>query len=316
LYVVPHATATDVHLELAYVVNLANDFNINIDASAGDIGLTNGEYPNSSPTTVSLELVYVVELSNNFDITIDASTGDVISVQEPVEENGIEEGDQACIEWTMTWRDPETGAARLDRGTEWFRFRDGLIAEVRAYLLILAGAAALVAGSLMLADDVGSLGEGLRTGAFQTVSIMTSTGYTTADFDAWNDFARIGLGLLMFIGGCAGSTAGGMKVIRVILLAKTALQEVRHELRPAAVNVLRLPGRVFPEAVRHAVLGFFLLYMLLFGIGTLFMAATGLDPVSAASSVAATINVDGATCTLSDAITAANTDERLLRMSV
>jgi trk system potassium uptake protein len=167
------------------------------------------------------------------------------------------------------------------------------LAEVRAYLLILAGATALMAGGLVIAEDVGSIGEGLRSGAFQVVSIMTSTGYTTVDFDAWNDFARVGLLLLMFVGGCAGSTAGGMKVIRVMLLAKTALQEIRRELRPAAVNVLRLPGRVFPEAVRHAVLGFFLLYLLVFGIATLLVAATGLDVVSAASSAAATLNVVG-----------------------
>jgi trk system potassium uptake protein TrkH len=97
----------------------------------------------------------------------------------------------------------------------------------------------------------------------------------------------------MFVGGCAGSTAGGMKVIRVMLLAKAAGQEVQHQLQPRAVQVLRVRGRVFPESVRRGVFAFFGLYTAVFVAGTLAMAAVGLDPVTAASSSASALNIIG-----------------------
>src|SRR6185503_10194416 len=120
-------------------------------------------------------------------------------------------------------------------------------AEVRAYLVIVAGSTVFVTASLLIADDIGGFWESLRAGAFSATSIVTSTGFVTDDFDRFNDFARVTLLLLMFVGGCAGSTAGGMKVIRVLLLAKTAGHEVQRQLRPTAVQVLRTRGRVYSE---------------------------------------------------------------------
>jgi trk system potassium uptake protein TrkH len=166
-------------------------------------------------------------------------------------------------------------------------------AEVRAYLLIIAGATVAVTAALMLAEHTDRLGTSLRSSAFAVVSVITSTGYTTVDFDEFPDFARVALLLLMFVGGCAGSTAGGMKVIRIMLLGKAAAQEVQRQLQPSAVQVLRLRGRVYPEAVRRGVFAFFGLYVTVFAVGTLSMAAAGLDPVSAAASVSATLNVIG-----------------------
>jgi trk system potassium uptake protein len=104
---------------------------------------------------------------------------------------------------------------------------------------------------------------------------------------------RSGLILLMFVGGCAGSTAGGMKVIRIMLLTKAAGQEVQRQLQPRAVQVLRIRGRVFSEDVRRGVFAFASLYLAVFAAGTLAMAASGLDLVTAASGVAATLNVIG-----------------------
>jgi trk system potassium uptake protein TrkH len=165
-------------------------------------------------------------------------------------------------------------------------------AEVRAYLLILLGGTAAIAASLLLATDA-TAGRALRDAGFTVVSVMTTTGYTTADFDQWPDFARIGLLTLMFVGGCAGSTAGGIKVIRVVLLGKAAAQDVQRQLQPKAVQVLRVRGRVYSEHVRRGVFAFFALYMTVFLAGTLAMAAAGLEPVTAASSVIATLNVIG-----------------------
>jgi trk system potassium uptake protein TrkH len=166
-------------------------------------------------------------------------------------------------------------------------------AEVRAYLLIIAGTTAAVTVALVLADHTDRVGDSLRSSLFAVVSVITSTGFTTVDFDAFPDFARVALLLLMFVGGCAGSTAGGMKVIRVMLLGKAAGQGVQRQLQPSTVQVLRIRGRVYPEAVRRGVFAFFGLYVTVFAAGTLCMAAAGLDPVTAASSVSATLNVIG-----------------------
>ena len=166
-------------------------------------------------------------------------------------------------------------------------------AEVRAYLLIVAGASAVIASVLIASEEAGGSGTAVRNAVFHVVSLVTSTGYTTADFDEWHDLARTGLFVLMFVGGCAGSTSGGMKVIRVMLLARAAGQEVQRQLRPTAVQVLRVRGRTFSEDVRRGVLGFFYIYVAVFLAGTLAMAGFGLDVVSAAGSVAATLNVIG-----------------------
>ena len=166
-------------------------------------------------------------------------------------------------------------------------------AEVRAYLVILAGGTVFLTASLLIADDVGGFWESLRAGAFSATSIITSTGFITDDFDRFNDFARVSLLLLMFVGGCAGSTAGGMKVIRVLLLAKTAVHEVQRQLRPTAVQVLRTRGRVYSEEVRRGVLGFFFIYVTVTMIGALALLAAGLDLVSGISGAIATVNVVG-----------------------
>lgn len=166
-------------------------------------------------------------------------------------------------------------------------------AEVRTYLTILLGAVLVVTASLLLAGDVEGVAESLRESAFSVTTIMTGTGYVTADFDGWNDFARVLIVMLMFTGACAGSTCGGMKVIRVSLLFKAARQEVDRQLRPNAVQVLRLGGRPFSEQVRRAVLGFFLLYVIVYAFGSLAMAATGVDPITSISASATTLNIVG-----------------------
>ncbi len=165
--------------------------------------------------------------------------------------------------------------------------------EVRAYLLFLVIGISVVTVSLLFSEEGIGMGGALRDGSFSVVSIMTTTGYVTADFDEWNTFAEFILLALMFVGGCAGSTAGGMKVIRIMLLGRAAVQEVQGQLQPTAVQVLRVRGRVFAEDVRRGVLGFFFIYVTVFLVGTVIMAAVGLEPVTAASSVIATLNIVG-----------------------
>jgi trk system potassium uptake protein len=167
------------------------------------------------------------------------------------------------------------------------------LAEVRAYLAILTLAMVAVTVSVLIAGDVAGVGTTLREAAFSVTTVMTGTGYVTGDFDEWNTFARILILTLMFSGACAGSTCGGIKVIRVALLFKSARQEVERQLRPTAVQVLRMGGRPFSEQVRRAVLGFFLLYVLVYVVGSMAMAATGVDPVTAISASATTLNIVG-----------------------
>jgi trk system potassium uptake protein TrkH len=167
------------------------------------------------------------------------------------------------------------------------------LAEIKAFAAILVGVSAVVVASLLVSEDVEGLGTALREGVFSVVSIGTSTGFTTADFDGWNQFVRLGLLLLMFVGGCAGSTAGGMKVIRVVLLGVIAKQEVQRQLQPAGMQVLRFGGRAFPEKVRATLLGFALIYATVFLVGALAFALAGIGFDSALSAAAASINIVG-----------------------
>ncbi len=168
------------------------------------------------------------------------------------------------------------------------------LAEVRTYLLVVAVATVAVTASLLLAEDMADPAAALRAGAFSVVSLTTTTGLVTADFDTFNDFARVTLILLTFIGACAGSTTGGMKVVRVMLLSRTAVQEVQRQLQPQAVQVLRMPGKVFTEDVRRTVLGFFFIYLTVFAFGTIVMAALGLEPITAVASTTSSLNLGGA----------------------
>lgn len=165
-------------------------------------------------------------------------------------------------------------------------------AEVRAYLLIIAASIGVLTASLLLAGDFERFGEALRSAAFAVTSIMTTTGFVTDDFDGFNHFFRVSLLALMAIGACAGSTGGGMKVIRVILLWKAARQELDRQIQPSSVHVLRFGGRSLSEDVRRAILGFFGVYVTVFVVG--FLALTiWVDPVSALAATSASINITG-----------------------
>jgi trk system potassium uptake protein TrkH len=165
--------------------------------------------------------------------------------------------------------------------------------ELRAYLLILVVATAIVTLTLVLSQTRIGTADALRDSAFTVVSITTSSGFITADFDEWNNFGQLVMLMLMFVGGCAGSTAGGMKVIRVLLLGKAAAQEIEHQVRPTTVQVLRVGGRVYTEEVRKGVLAFFSLYVLIVAVGTVVMAGIGVDGTTAVSSVIASLNIIG-----------------------
>jgi trk system potassium uptake protein TrkH len=131
----------------------------------------------------------------------------------------------------------------------------------------------------------------LRDSAFTVSSIITTTGFVTADFDKWDTAAKITLVLLMFVGGCAGSTAGGIKVIRVLIIFRTILQDIFRMVHPRAVIPLKIGGRVVSEGVRLAALGLFAAWVAIFAAATLLVSLQqNLTLTSSATAVATTLN--------------------------
>ncbi|MDP2424272.1 MAG: potassium transporter TrkG [Bacteroidales bacterium] len=158
--------------------------------------------------------------------------------------------------------------------------------EFRFYTLLIIIAAAVLSISLILFYD-STIEESFRAALFQTVSIVTTTGYITTDYLYWPPFAWLLIFLLMFTGGCAGSTGGGIKTVRQLLLFKNSALELKRLIHPKAVLPVRLNGKAVSEQVINNVLAFFLIYMLIFTFGSLFMSMLGLDFESSLGSVAA-----------------------------
>ncbi len=165
--------------------------------------------------------------------------------------------------------------------------------EFLIYLGIILSATLLLTASLYASDYPNSLVFAFREALFQSASLMTGTAFSTADWDTWDPFSRGLLMVLMAIGGCAGSTTGGLKVIRAVLLARHAAQETFRMIHPRAVTPLKLGNRVVPERLRTSFLGFFFVYVAILVVGTLLMALHGLPVGAAFGSVFACLNITG-----------------------
>jgi len=159
--------------------------------------------------------------------------------------------------------------------------------EFRMYLAILGTATLLLSADLLIARQETGIFSALRLGAFQSATIVTTTGYATADFDAWPHFSRALLFLLMFVGGCTGSTGGSVKVVRAMILLKKLVNDLKRLVRPHAVFPVRLGPRAIPEDVVTSVTTFMLLFLGLFGTGGLLLALSGVDLVTAFSASSA-----------------------------
>ena len=169
------------------------------------------------------------------------------------------------------------------------RFRDVLKSEeLWAYLGIVGFSTVTIAANIL--HIYGSVGTSLRHAFFQVSSIITTTGYATVNFDQWPGYAKTVLVLLMFIGGCAGSTGGGLKVTRIVTMAKAAFADMRKMLHPNAVIRVRMEGRALPEKQVRGVQAYFSLYMLLFGISWLLLSLEGFDLLSTFTALASCIN--------------------------
>lgn len=165
-------------------------------------------------------------------------------------------------------------------------FRDS---EFKLYLGILALGILAVTVDLLAQGGYLSAPEALIDGAFQTTSILTTTGFASADFELWPTFSTKLLVALMFVGGCAGSTAGSMKVMRMVIGLKFAFREVKQLFSPNNILTIFVDGQAVPDSVARAVGGFFILYLSSWGIGAVLLSIGSPDIVTAATASAATV---------------------------
>lgn len=128
-----------------------------------------------------------------------------------------------------------------------------------------------------------------RYAIFQVTSIITTTGYATVDFNLWTDSARIVLLAVMFIGGCAGSTAGGIKVVRFLLLLKYSRNALFRSVHPKAVKPIKFNNKTVPEDVMQAIVSFVVIYIMIFAVSTALLSLMGMELISSITASIATL---------------------------
>jgi trk system potassium uptake protein TrkH len=163
-------------------------------------------------------------------------------------------------------------------------------AEFRTYILVLFIVSIITIGYLQFMHTFDSTTESIIEGLFQVVSIGTTTGFTTAEYYSWPGFLPVLLLYVSFIGGCSGSTGGGIKVIRILLLVKQGVRELRRLVHPNAEFPVKIGKKAMPEKVIEAVWGFFAAYFAISALMILLLMATGLNQETAFSAVAACLN--------------------------
>jgi len=162
--------------------------------------------------------------------------------------------------------------------------------EARVYFMLILALLIITVTVLMRYQEFDNAADNFMQGALQVVSLVTTTGFTTADFSMWPAFLPVMLILASTAGGCAGSTAGGMKIVRMILLYKQGAREISKLVHPNALMPVKLGGKPVPDNVINAVWGFLSLYILSYVVLLLLMSAGGADPVTAFSAVTACLN--------------------------
>jgi trk system potassium uptake protein len=151
--------------------------------------------------------------------------------------------------------------------------------EIRFYTILTLFFIAAISLSLLITDRY-EIGEALRYGSFQVLSIITTTGFGTDNYAVWMPLSSFLLFLLFFTGGCAGSTGGGLKMIRLMIIIKNVGREFKQIIHPQAVLPVRIGNRVIDSPILKTVLGFFVVYFLIFAAGALFMSLLGYDLIS------------------------------------
>ena len=158
--------------------------------------------------------------------------------------------------------------------------------EFRFFFFVLIASTLLIALNLKI---TGYAGSAIRDSAFQVTSITTTTGYSTVDYAKWPAFSQLLLLILMFVGGCAGSTTGAIKSVRILVLFKFIYKEIYRLIHPHAVAPVKLNGRVLSPEIIKGVAGYTIIFFLVFVVSTLLLTLTGMDLVTSISSAAASL---------------------------
>lgn len=162
--------------------------------------------------------------------------------------------------------------------------------ECRFYVILISLATLLI----FIVNDVNGIytdiGHNMRDVLFQVVAVITTTGFGTADFDTWPPFCRILLVALMFVGGCAGSTGGGIKVVRFLLFFKYARLQLHKLVHPNQIETIKLGKVKVPQEVMISILGFFAIYLAVFLVASLLITLLGVDIITGPTAVIATLN--------------------------
>lgn len=156
--------------------------------------------------------------------------------------------------------------------------------EFRTYLFITLSATALVTSVLIYRSNM-AFSIAFRESLFQVVSILTTTGFSSSDFTAWGGSVSLIFFILMFIGACAGSTSGGVKVVRHLIIAKNSIIEFRRQLHPSAIIPVRINGKAVPHEIVRSTMAFVIIYLTIFGVASVILALMGIDAVTAMGSV-------------------------------
>jgi trk system potassium uptake protein TrkH len=162
--------------------------------------------------------------------------------------------------------------------------------ELKTYIMLLICVSVISSLYLFYSEAFPTFASAVRHGVFQSISISTTSGFTTSGYHTWPSFLPVMLLFASFVGGCAGSTGGGLKVIRVVLLYKQGKREIMRLIHPNAQVPIKINGASMPSRVVDAVWGFFATYVATFSVMMLALLALGLDQVTAFSAVAACIN--------------------------
>jgi trk system potassium uptake protein len=160
--------------------------------------------------------------------------------------------------------------------------------EFKYYFLLVLAVTILVTG-VLFTHDHGTFEKSFRDALFQVISIVTTTGYATADFTHWGSILTWVFFLLMFTGASAGSTAGGIKIVRHVLVAKNSIIQLKRLLHPAAIIPVRYSGKPVRHEITSTILAFVIIYVTIFGVGSLIMTLMGMDVVAAVGAVATSL---------------------------
>ena len=160
--------------------------------------------------------------------------------------------------------------------------------EVRVYLGIIASATFLITANIF--KMYGSFGKAFRYAVFQVASVITTTGFATADYNLWPEFSKCILLTIMVVGACAGSTGGGMKVSRIIIMFKSVWKEIKRMLKPKSVSIVKVNGKKVEESTLNGVYMYVVAYVLFFIVSVLLISLNNFDFATTFSSVLTTIN--------------------------